>query len=231
MQLRAWLNHPKRDFDIGVKLYNEYIGKSDIFKYKNSFTEKKLYEALKQYDEVKLNKSPLRLPNPAPPPPPNNQTAKPILPAEIVRLNDLKLETFKKMAALHQHLCTIKGNSQKSMDSRLKLQQEIMRLDELNAECWEKIIYWEENGKLPVEKDGFAIGDKTIRELAQLEKAIPTYITKLNKELDTLGDDDKKRIAITKRIADWHMQYRSIKDSIDKLPTLKQIKEALSGTN
>jgi hypothetical protein len=117
------------------------------------------------------------------------------------------------------------------MDSRLKLQQEIMRLDELNAECWDKIIYWEQHGKLPVEKDGFAIGDKTIRELAQLEKAIPTYITKLNKELDGLGDDDKKRIPITKRIADWHMQYRSIKDSIDELPTLKRIKEALSGTN
>jgi hypothetical protein len=231
MQLRAWLNHPKRDFNIGVKLYAEHIGgTTEVFKYKNSFTQKRLYEALKQYDDAKIakNLSSLKKDIQATP---KQEPAKPMLPPEIVRLNDLKLETFKKMAALHQHLCTIKGNSQKSMDSRLKLQQEIMRLDELNAECWDKIIYWDEHGKLPVEKDGFAIGDKTIRELAQLEKAIPTYITKLNKELDTLGEDDKKRIAITKRIADWHMQYRSIKDSIDELPTLKRIKEALSGTN
>jgi hypothetical protein len=231
MQLRAWLNHPKRDFDIGVKLYAQHIGGStEVFKYKNSVTQKKLYAALKEYDDSKIAKNLSSLKK-------DIQTTakqepnKPKLPPEIVRLHDLKLETFKKMAALHQHLCTIKGNSQKSMDSRLKLQQEIMRLDELNAECWDKIIYWEEHGKLPVEKDGFAIGDKTIRELAQLEKAIPTYITKLNKELDGLGDDDKKRISITKRIADWHMQYRSIKDSIDELPTLKRIKEALSGTN
>lgn len=231
MQLRAWLNHPKRDFDIGVKLYAEHIGGStEVFKYKNSVTQKKLYEALKKYDDSKIAKNLSSLKKDIQTTAKQEPT-KPTLPPEIVRLHDLKLETFKKMAALHQHLCTIKGNSQKSMDSRLKLQQEIMRLDELNAECWDKIIYWEQHGKLPVEKDGFAIGDKTIRELAQLEKAIPTYITKLNKELDGLGDDDKKRIPITKRIADWHMQYRSIKDSIDELPTLKRIKEALSGTN
>lgn len=230
MQLRMWLNNPNRDFDTGVELYKQLIGNTDIFKHKNSFTQKKLYTALKEHDEKKIaqNLQALKKDIKATP---KQEPATPSLPPEIIRLNDLKLQTFKKMAALHQQLCFVKGNSQKSMDTRFKLQQEIIRLDELNQDCWEKVNYFEKHGALPPDKEGFTILDKTIRELAQLEKAIPTYITKLNKELDSLPDDDGKRIPITQRIANWHMRYREVKDSLDGLPTLKRIKEALNGTN
>jgi hypothetical protein len=230
MQLRMWLNNPNRDFDIGVELYILHIGNTNIFKHKNSFTTKKLYTELKAYDEKKA-KHWATLKNPPSPPAPKQEPAKPSLPPEIIRLNDLKLQTFKKMAALHQQLCFIKGNSQKSMEARFELQQQIIRLDELNQDCWEKVNYFEKHGALPPDKEGFTIMDKTIRELAQLEKAIPTYITKLNKELDGLSEDDVKRIGMTQRIANWHMRYREVKDALDGLPTLKRIKEALNGTN
>jgi hypothetical protein len=229
MDLKKWIEGNKKDYDLGVSIFESLGGSKTLlrlFKLSPSkFNHQKLTAKLQEfYDALPVETQKTELPKTVslPAAGPSKQ-----IPAELEPIYALKLAAFKKMAALHQHLCSIKGNGQKAIESRLKIQKEILQQDELNEQCWDKIHYYEKHGKLPVDESGFNPDILSIRELVQLEKAIPTYITKLAKEASNTELPDDVRQKLFNRKAEWHLKAQKIKQELDALPVLSQIKKSL----
>lgn len=231
--LDKWLQNPNRNYQKGVQLLERIQGQSaiiDILKKSDSqFNRKLLFDQLSKFAEEKKPEPVAKKAEAKP----KHETRKwdpaaPILPRpETQSLFDIKLAAFKKLSALHTQLCSIDGNKPAAIQERYKIQLEILRLDALNEECWDKIHYFEEHGKLPEEKDKFDFDGKTIRELINLEKAIPSYITKINNQLKDIGLPAERVIELTRQKADWMVCLEKIKDELSALPTLSKLKEVL----
>lgn len=243
MQIRAWLDSKNKDYKIGVGLYEKYATPAlllVLFKSKeSSFNKNKLIAELTKlcsaFDASQLSKKTT-----------NNTPAKSPIDEKYVRatdnipevlkpLYDLKITSYKQLSALHNKLCEITlqelNNFNKKRNyaaERLSIQDEMMILDEVNEQCWYKIHYFNEHGNLPKdESEEFVIENKTIRELVNLEKAIPTYISKINTAAKKEGiNPDKYQYLVNKKI-EWQLQGEAIKKVLDELPVLSKIKEAL----
>jgi len=240
MDLKLWIEGNKKDYNLGVAIFEAHGGSPTLLrmlkKSPSKFNQEKLREKLQEIYEAKqpvksafndklahMRKQRGMAEQSAV----NAPAAAKELPAELIPIYDLKLGAFKKMSAMHQQLASIKGNGPKAIESRYKLQKEIVLLDELNEQCWDKIHYFEEHGKLPVDESGFYPDQLTIRELVQLEKAIPTYITKLAKDANNLDLPPEHRQKLFDRKAEWHLKQQRIKQELDALPVLSKVKEAL----
>ncbi|MCK6611559.1 MAG: hypothetical protein L6Q78_11025 [Bacteroidia bacterium] len=231
--LEKWLQNPNRNYKKGIEILEKLQGRSAIIgileKSDSAFNRKLLFDQLSKLHHSKNEKQPEKQPEKKQEPIKKNwDPAAPILPKpETQSLFDLKLAAFKKLSALHNQLCNIEGNSPKAIQERYKIQLEILKLDALNEECWDKIHYFEEHGKLPEEKDKFDFDGKTIRELINLEKAIPSYVTKINNQLKDTELNPERLIELTRQKADWILCLEKIKEELSALPTLSKIKEVL----
>lgn len=225
MTLKQWLASKDKPYEIGISLLKELGGSSTLIAVlssaSNSLNKQRLKNKLeelasatgsnKQENQSKAIESP-----------------KPVdAPEELNHVYTTKLGAFKKMAAIHQELIHISGNSQKAIDARYKLVLEILRLDELNESCWDIIHYYKEHGKMPPDNTKFDSGALTIRELVNFEKTIPSYITKFNKELSDPNLSEERKTDLLKRKTEWQLKAQLIKTELDQLPILSQIKEAL----
>jgi hypothetical protein len=231
MDLKKWIEGNKKDYALGVAIYEAHGGSETLLrlfkKSSSKFNQDKLTEKLQKfYEKLPANPKEKKI-LPTTVTSPEHSAPSKELPADLKPIHDLKLGSFKKMAAIHQQLATIKGNGPKAIESRYKMQKEILQLDELNEQCWDKIHYYEKHGKLPLDETGFYPDQLTIRELVQLEKSIPTYITKLAKDANNSELSDEVRQKLFNRKAEWHLKQQRIKQEIDALPVLSQIKKAL----
>ena len=238
MNLKKWVEDNTKNYELGLAILEANGGSSTLLnllkKGETRFNRDKLSQVLTQiYQNSLATSEPVNkrsaLPKTVSALPktvsePLKQTE---LPAEVKAIHDLRLSSFKKMSALHQHLCSIHGNGELAKESRLKILKEIIQLDEVNTHCWDKIYYYERNGHLPVDESGFLPEQLSIRELVQLEKAIPTYITKLSKEAQNEKLSDEARQKLYNRKTEWHIKQNRVKQELDALPTLEQIKKAL----
>jgi hypothetical protein len=231
MDIHKWLKGNKKDYNLGVSIFESQGGSPVLLKLfkkgESAFNLQTLKDQLQNLANVQPQVSAPVKDQSAPVTPVTEPVAPTQEPAELKHIYELKLGAFKKMAALHQHMATITGNTPKAIETRLKFALEIMQLDELNKQCWDKIFYFKKHGKLPVDPSGFYPDMLTIRELVQLEKAIPTYITKLAKYIDNPALDDEARQKLYNRKAEWHIKAMRVKQELDALPDLKQIKTAL----
>jgi hypothetical protein len=225
MTLKEWLTSKDKPYDKGLELLQQIGASSTLINVlkssQNSLNKQKLKEKLQEfYSNSTPKTSPVKESKPF-----EAETKK--HPEEIAHVYSTKIGAFKKMAALHQELIHISGDSEKAIASRYKLQTEILRLDELNESCWDLIHYYEKHGKLPPDNTQFSPGALTIRELVNLEKTIPSYITKFNKELGLGSITEERRQDLEKRKTDWLLKSQLIKTELDNLPALSQIKEGL----
>ena len=231
MDIHKWLKGNKKDYSLGVSIFESQGGSPVLLKLfkkgESPFTRKTLTDQLQKLANAKPKVSAPVTPLSTPVTPISAPVTQSQEPPELKHIYELKLGAFKKMAALHQHMATIMGNSPKAIETRFKYAQEIMQLDELNKQCWDKIFYFKKHGKLPADPSGFYPDVLTIRELVQLEKAIPTYITKLAKEIDNPALDDEARQKLFNRKAEWHIKAMRVKQELDALPDLNKIKTAL----
>ena len=232
--IQAWLNNSKRKYIDGVELYAKYGTNSTLLnlfrKSESVFNKQKLFDELSKIAEQNQPK-----PSAEEKPKAEHAPAKPKLRRELFTPDEitapiyqLKLNSFKKMSALHQNLCAITGNSHKANQERYKIQIEIIQLDELNEECWDKIHYYNEHGELPADETQFNCNALTIRELVNLEKVIPTYVTKFNNQLKEPGVEPARMAELNRLKADWLLKLQTIKTEISNLPKLGKLKEVLN---
>lgn len=222
MTLKEWLSSKNKPYCEGIELLRQLGASATLINVlsssENSLNKQKLKDKLQEFYELKPKSAQKEI-----------KQSQPIesYPPELAHVYQSKIAAFKKMAALHQELIHISGSSQKAIDSRYKIQLEILRLDELNEGCWDIIHYFNEHGKMPPDKTEFEAGSLSIRELVNLEKTIPSYITKINKELAEPSITDARREDLETRKTDWQLKAQLIKTELDHLPILSQIKEAL----
>lgn len=233
MNVKQWIASGK-PYKTGIDLFKKLNGSSTLLTYflagENSLSKKKLHQELlalaetpSPSDPVKETENQFNAPKVA-------EAAKSAkkqiviadLPNEVRHVNNLRLETFKKMAALHQAMCAIEGNGQKAIDKRYELMVQIKQLDRTNTHCWEQLKYYAEHNSLPPEAGEFNPKNLTIRELVNLEKTIPTYITKERKKLQQPIDSDKIE-AINQTILKLELQLTQVKDIINSLPKLNEM--------
>jgi hypothetical protein len=233
--IQAWLNSSKRKYIDGVELYAKFGNNSTLLglfrKSESVFNKQKLFDELSKIAEIQEpQKSPEKKTEvehaPAKPKLKRGQFTADEITAPIF---ELKLSAFKKMSALHQNLCAISGNSPKAVQERYKIQNEIVQLDALNEECWSKIHYYNVHGELPPTNElEFNCDNYTIRDLVNMEKVIPTYVTKYNNQLKEPGIEPNRISELNRLKADWLLKLQTIKDELSKLPKLGKLKEVLN---
>ena len=218
MTVNEWLNS-NRDYQTGINLYQKHFGNTSLltlFKAgQNSMSRRKLSEALESFTPVQSDEFELPVP----------RKYKPdfAMPEPVKLLDELRLESFKKMSALHQTCCNTDGNGPKAVAKRFEMLKQIKELHRVNSECWKKLDYYQEHGRLPVDENEFIPELLTIRQLVNLEKAIPTYISKLKSQLSEIEIPEEKASAINAKIIEWQVQLKAITEIINKLPTLKEV--------
>lgn len=233
MDVEHWINTGK-DYQLGLKLFKKLGGSATLFAYfssgENSLSKRKLQEQLLALStpilaepKIEVQKAEAK-PEPAKEPviKENFRGFFENLPSEVSHINSLRLETFKKMAALHQSLCAMEGNGPKTIEKRYKIMVQILELDKTNRECWKKLIYFKENNALPAEDGAFNPKALTIRELVNLEKVIPTYITKEKKKLEKPLSPEKIEL-VQANILKYELQLKQVKEIINSLPALEKI--------
>jgi hypothetical protein len=229
MTITDWI-HSKRDFKIGVELYQKAKGNTALLALfnagENSFSKRKLLEALSEinFPAVEELHPPIQLVQTE-----NKKEPKPkfipsnLHPDPVKAIHSLRLDSFKKMSALHQTICNIEGNGPKAQDKRFALMQQIKELDKTNQECWAKLEFFAANGNLPEDPNQFNPSELTIRELVNLEKAIPTYISKEKKKLEQPGLELEKIDKINASIFQWKLELAQVSELLNKLPKINQL--------
>lgn len=228
MNVKQWIAQGK-PYKIGIVLFKELNGSSTLLAYflagENSLSKSKLHQELLLLAEPKtlVQTEPAKVE--AHKPVEESSNKKFILedlPNEVRHVNTLRLETFKKMAALHQAMCGIEGNSQKAIDKRFELMVQIKELDRTNSHCWEQLNYYAEHYTLPHADGEFNPKNLSVRELVNLEKTIPTYITKERKKLHQVLPADKID-AINDNILKLELQLTQVKEIINGLPKISEL--------
>jgi hypothetical protein len=243
MQIRAWLNTQKKDYRAGVELYEKYASPASLlvlFKSREStFNKNKLITELTKiceaFEASQSSKKATKKPTEKAPIESKYTRVTDNIPEALVPIHELKTNSFKQLSVLHNKLCEITldelnkfSKKRNYAAERFAIQEEMLLLDEVNEQCWYRIYYYNEHGHLPIENENeFVLEDKTIRELVNLEKAIPTYISKINTAAKKEGVSDEKCQDLINKKVEWQLQADLIKKVLDELPVLSKIKEAL----
>lgn len=154
------------------------------------------------------------------------------IPEVLQPIHDLALSSYKERALLHNKLCESALHELTEFDKerdyegeRKEIQDKMFVLLSTNENCWDKIFYFNEHGKLPTDPDEFIIENKTIRELCNLEKSIPTYITKIDNQLKKYEFDSEPYLHSVKNRTKFELRLKLIKKAIDGLPVFGKIRE------
>jgi hypothetical protein len=229
MNVEQWISTGK-PYKNGLELFKKLGGSQTLLSYflagENSLSKRKLQEAIAELTELPKNNTitteHVALAEPKPIIQEKIRINLAEIPEEVRHIDSLRLESFKKMAALHQAACAISGNGQKAIENRFSLMCQIKELNRTNEECWRLLNYYAEHKCLPPNEDEFNPRTLTIRELVNLEKTIPTYISKEKKKLDKDLSADKKDL-VQANIFKLELQLKQVKETIDSLPKAQDI--------
>lgn len=246
MLLEDYLQLKKRPYKVGVSIFCA-MSKNETLKQlfssgENSFTTKKLHQELQKIADArntgKIVKAEIekKIDSGTAPSHPKFTNFKENIPEILQPFHDLANATYKERALLHNKLCESASHELDNFDrkrnyegERKEIQDKMLALIATNEKCWDTIFYYNEHGQLPPadEEDVFDITTKTVRELVNAEKVIPSYITKLNHRLSKTEFDSDKYLSITNDKLKYEMRLKEIKTAIDKLPIYGKIKEVV----
>lgn len=130
------------------------------------------------------------------------------LPADVRAIDELRESTFKEMAALHSQLLIIK-----SVSKRYEVQLKIISLDEINDECWFNLNYYTKHKRLPESINETPL--KTIGDVVNAAKNIPTYLTKINKKLQGKTTQEET-IRLTEKKVNLTLQLQKVTTLLSK---------------
>lgn len=153
---------------------------------RSSFTEKLLDQALMSLDEPgsKIQQPATRQPEPT-----QTATASPSdrpLPAELVQLQQNWKRAYKEAIDLRYQLKGVTGGRKKMYRD---IAFEILEKMDFVHSCWNTIDHYKATGELPSQQpDPDDLSGKSLMELMQGLKNIPTYLTKAKKELAATQD-------------------------------------------
>lgn len=241
MQISDWLKSKQQDWNTGLALYATYSPNPklrSLFEHgPSSFNKKKLLSELTQLAQQLESKQALKFQKTETVTATAKAYARTVddVPDVLKPIVELRISTYKNLSLIHNKLCELTleeiNNPRKKRNYNeecFALQQELLALDETNEQCWYKIHYFNEHGKLPEETtDEFIITEKTIRELVNLEKAIPSYISKNNTECKKEGISEERYQELIKRNINWNLQKSEIQKALDELPNFGKLKEVL----
>lgn len=244
MQIQAWIKS-NQEWLTGLALYNTYSPNPKLQSlFKNgptNFNKRKLVAELTVLAEQLESKQALKFQKTEIVTATAKAYARTIdeVPEVLKPIVELRISTYKNLSLIHNKLCEIAleelNNPRKKRnynEESFALQQELLALDETNEQCWYKIHYYNEHGKLPEEtSEEFIIADKTIRELVNLEKSIPSYISKNNTECKKEGISEERYQELIKRNINWNLQKSEIQKALDELPKFGKLKEVLNAEN
>lgn len=128
-------------------------------------------------------------------------------PEPLRRIYDLKEISWKEMCSLHSSL-TVLTSDNKRFEALIRIHE----LDQIVDECWFKIDYFNHHGQLPPEEGSKAI--TTVRDIVNLAKAIPTYISKIDKKLKDLKEDDTDPDLIERKV-NWQLKLKELDELMD----------------
>lgn len=240
MLLDDYLNLKNKPYKLGVELYAK-LGKSQVLKDlfgkgETAFNRKKLLAELELLANTK--KPTPKAEQPKSTPEPKFTNFKSNIPELLQPIHALSVNALKEKALLHNKLCEITTDELDNFDRKRKydaerkeIQDRMVVLIATNKSCWDKIHYFNEHGKLPHDEDGFIIENMTIRELVNAEKAIPSYITKLNNRIKSYELDSPKMADASEEKLKFELRLASIKKAIDKLPIYSRIMEVQRAEN
>ena len=206
MTIKEWLNEDNRLYANGLLLYKRHGNNAVLLRLfesgENSMTRKKLLDELRKIENKEVKPIPVFV-APAP---------KIKLPADAAKYEGLvvlKNISFKERAALHSQLTRYKTDKERATACR-----RIMELDTLGDECWFQLDYYDEHATWPPVEDEVKI--KTIRDVVQLSKNIPTYFTKINAKLNRsdLSENDEKELLRQKN--KWTLIKQRIETILDE---------------
>lgn len=249
MLLEDYLQLKDKPYELGVsifcKLSNNIVLKTLFQNKENSHNKKRLLEELeliaasrnnKKTVTAQIEKNVIQVAPPSQPKPSHQKFTnfKENVPDVLKPFHELANASYKERALLHNKLCESATHELEKFDrkrnyesERKAIQDKMLSLITINKSCWDTIFYYNENGKLPPVEDEFDIRNKTIRELVNAEKVIPSYITKLKQRLAKTSYESDKYAAITNDVLKYEMRLKDIKAAIDKLPVYGKIKEVI----
>jgi len=241
MLLEDYLQLKKKPYTIGVDIFCKLSKNATLIKLfksgENGYTTKKLHTELQALanarNKTKIVTEAIDKKIETAPAHPKFTNFKENIPDILKPFHELANATYKERALLHNKLCESAIHELDSFDrkrdyetERKAIQDKMLTLIATNESCWDTIHYYNEHGKLPpIENDDFDITTKTVRELVNNEKVIPSYITKLNQRLSKTEFDSEKYLSITSDKLKYEMRLKEIKQAIDKLPIYGKIKE------
>jgi hypothetical protein len=241
MQISQWIKSKEQDWNTGLALYVAYSPNQklrQLFEHgPSNFNKRKLLKELTELAQQLESKQALKFQKTETVTATAKAYARTVdeVPDVLKPIVELRITTYKTLSLLHNKLCELTleemNNPRKKRnynEERFAIQQELLALDETNEQCWAKIHYFNEHGKLPEETtDEFIIANKTIRELVNLEKAIPSYISKNNSECKKEGISEERYQELVKRNINWNLQKAEIQKALDELPKFGKLKEVL----
>lgn len=219
MTIAEWINNAQRSYAHGLLLYAKHgnnAAKRKLFESgENSFTRKQLYDALKEIESKKTNETtkPGRVIN-------INIDVSAKKDARVLSVScketntpeyytELKNVSFKEMAALHSQL-----ELKQTQAERLAKCQRIDYLDSVVDACWEKLDYYKEHGRMPLEPELASV--KSLRDIVALCKNIPTYLTKINSKLDSDKLTESQEEDLLSQKAKWTLIKHKIESVLDE---------------
>ncbi|MFA6261081.1 MAG: hypothetical protein WC760_06415 [Bacteroidia bacterium] len=206
MTIAQWLNDPDRKYTDGVLLFARHGGSTTTLKLfesgENRFTRTKLLQSLQDIGSKTFK--------PAKVTPQVIKTERTGTAVELIPIYDLKARSFKEMAALHARLEQYKTDEER-FDACLKIDE----LDQIVDECWEKLDYYQEHGSLPPDTAQEEFQPKTIRDVVNLCKNVPTYISRINKQLKSENLSDQEIANLIKKKTAWEICLAKIESTLD----------------
>jgi hypothetical protein len=211
MTIKEWIDNPQRIYSEGVFLYKRFGNNTaclTLFENgENSLTRKKLLDELRKIDAGAINNDQVKPTEGKTKLPPKEKPSEDV--AKYDGLVQLKNISFKEMASLHSQLTNLKTDNQRQIACK-----KIMELDSLIDDCWAQIDYYDENGTWPVDQDEVQI--KTISDVVQMSKNIPTYFTKINAKLDKEGLSEADEQELLRQKNKWTLIKNRIELILDE---------------
>jgi hypothetical protein len=225
-KITTWLNDPRRDYNYGLLLYDQY-GTSSLLKtlFKNgnsSYHQDRLFSALEELNptlEELTNQSSFRIPTVQEMPVPakkygvsNDVWEK--LPQEVQDLYALSSRLHR-----HSQLLFDQARIASSDEERGKLGRQILLERKQLNETWTTIKDYHAQGVLKEkirEQEETPVNELSIHELTKQLKNIPTYLSKDRKKVLPMPDGPKKNKVLL-RIQTYEAQIDLIKKRLEEM--------------
>jgi len=225
-KITLWLNDPRRDYNYGLLLYDQY-GKSSLLKvlFKNgnsTYHQDRLFSALEDLNptlEELTNASSFRIPTVQEMPVPAKRYG--VSNDVWEKLPQAVQELYALSSKLHRHsqLLFDQARIASSDEERGKLGRQILLERKQLNESWTTIKDYHAKGVLQekiVEQEETNVNELSIQDLTKQLKNIPTYLSKDRKKVVAMTDGPKKNKVLL-RIQTYEAQIELIKKRLEDM--------------